>query len=55
MDAVGMSSESMNQETIVWLLWSGNRHASSRGYWGWVSLRTAIAALLAIKVVAMLW
>jgi hypothetical protein len=29
---------------IVWLLWSGNRHASSRDYWGWVSLGTAIAA-----------
>jgi hypothetical protein len=29
---------------IVWVLWSGNRHASSRAYWGWVSIRTAVEA-----------
>lgn len=29
---------------IVWILWTGNMSASSRAYWGWVSMRTAIEA-----------
>jgi hypothetical protein len=29
---------------IVLILWTGNLSASSRAYWGWVSVRTAIAA-----------